>query len=154
MLKSSIEYKEDVIEVPYKKIKNQLKDIKEIPILTKEINHYYIIQDPNDPSRFAGFIGINTEPREEYNIFGLNKKELGHDIELVDFWVDPNFRSKGIGSRLLKYVLKKYENYCIGMGTGKRTSEDAKRLYKKFGFKIVVNKPPFNWWLKKKNSTS
>ena len=146
-----IEYNSNNIN---KDIKNQIKDINDIPQPKEsEITNIFIIKQKKN-KKFDGIIIVNLNPREEYNLFSLNKKELGHDIEILFFYVYKEYQNTGLGSSLLKYVLNKYKKYYIGLGTGSRTTESAKKLYKKFGFEIVVTvkNSPFNWWLRKPTS--
>lgn len=141
----------NVYEVKYNDIKQQLKEIHDLPQPTKdELNSskYFIIKQPQDKF-FAGLVIVNENPPEDYNILGtLNKKELGHDIEILFFFMYNQYRNMGLGNKLFSYVLNKYRNKYIGLGTGTQSSKQAKQIYIRYGFKVVVNYPPFQWWLR------
>lgn len=134
-----------VVEVPLSKIIDQISKITEIEIISSEFTKCFVVEEF---PRILGFIGFNDDSRFDSNYYGRFKKKWGYDFELVNFWVDYYSRGKGVGTALLKHVLKKYEFYSIGLGTGYRSSPSAIRLYKKFGFNPVMVDYPSRLWIK------
>ncbi len=65
---------------------------------------------------------------------------------LMDVFVDDTFRGKGIGKKLIEYILSLPELQNVN-GIGLRTS-DAHGLYQKFGFKEIEDTN--TWMLRKK----
>lgn len=148
MISFSVKENYDIEEVDYNSISSQLNKIKDIKIHINKSNKYYIIRNLKDNTKFMGIIIIDENPREYYNIFKKSKEELGHNIELLDYWVDPKFRNMGIGKTLMLNVLNRYKGYKIGLCTGNQTTNQAKYIYSKFGFKILINKDPYLFWIK------
>ncbi|NHF60146.1 GNAT family N-acetyltransferase [Flavobacteriaceae bacterium TP-CH-4] len=64
---------------------------------------------------------------------------------LMDVFVIDGFKGRGIGTRLIEYILKQPEVQHVN-GIGLRTN-DAHGLYEKFGFEKIVE--PETWMLKK-----
>ncbi|MDH5450875.1 MAG: GNAT family N-acetyltransferase [Candidatus Bathyarchaeota archaeon] len=72
-------------------------------------------------------------------------EEKHHGLtEIADFWIDENFRRKGLGERLLRAVIedmKRFfakDNYTVRkvlLTTGE-DNEPAKKLYEKVGFQM------------------
>lgn len=132
--------------------KIQLKQIKDLPQPTnKELksSEYYIITNNN--KHFAGILVLDVNPPDNYNILGgLNRlKQMGHDIEIIFFYVYEEYRHIGLGQKLLSYVINKYNNKYIGLGTGLQSSLSAKNVYSLYGFKPVITDHNFQWWLRK-----
>ena len=148
MISFSLKENYDVEEVDYNSISSQLSKIKDIKIHINDSNKYYILRDLKDKTKFMGIIIMDESPRKYYNIFEKSKEELGHNIELLDYWVDPKFRNMGIGKTLMLNVLNRYKGNKIGLCTGRQTTNQAKYIYSKFGFKILVNKDPYLFWIK------
>ena len=65
---------------------------------------------------------------------------------LMDLFIDPDYRGRGLGRFLLQQILEHPELQQVN-GIGLRT-EDAHRLYKKFGFEQIES--PDTWMLRKK----
>ena len=65
---------------------------------------------------------------------------------LMDLFIDPDYRGRGLGRFLLQQILKHPELQQVN-GIGLRT-EDAHRLYNKFGFEQIES--PDTWMLRKK----
>ena len=149
MISFSLKENYKVEDVDYDSIKKQFSKIKDIGINNVNSNYkFYIIRDLKDSTKFMGIIIIDENPREYYNILEKSKEELGHDIELLKYWVDPKFRNMGIGKTLMLNVLNRYKGSKIGLCTGNQTTNQAKYIYSKFGFKILINKDPYLFWIK------
>lgn len=95
-------------------------------------------------------IGLLMHSMHFDKFYGMTKKQLGHDSEVKLFWISPQYRGAGVGTRLLSQVLADHKKAHLGLATGPRTSDSAKYLYTKYGFK-VVNSPVEGkcWWLRK-----
>ena len=65
---------------------------------------------------------------------------------LMDLFIDPDYRGRGLGRFLLQQILIHPELQQVN-GIGLRT-EDAHRLYNKFGFEQIES--PDTWMLRKK----
>ena len=77
---------------------------------------------------------------EKDKIIGFLLYSLIYDrIEIEQFEVVFDKRKKGIGEKLLKYLIEKYENTNINNITleVKENNIAAINLYKKYGFKII-----------------
>ena len=134
-------------DVSYSYIKDKLDSIDDLPKQKYSTKFkYYIIEIE---STIAGICVFDENPEDNYKLFGLNKEQLGHDMEILFFWVDSSYRNQHIGSDLLRFVTSKYKKFYIGLGTGRMTSDAAHHLYQKFGFKVVVSVNVFRWYLKK-----
>lgn len=66
---------------------------------------------------------------------------------LMDFFIDSDYRGKGLGQMLVKSIVDHPSLQQVN-GIGLRT-EDAHGLYKKFDFKPIPN--PETWMLRNKN---
>ncbi len=99
----------------------------------------------------VGLLIHSPAPGDKF--YGLNKKQLGHDVEVRLFWVAPEARGKGIGNKLLDKVISEHGHTYLGLGTGEKTTESARHMYRKNGFK-VISSPGENkhWWLRKPTS--
>ena len=88
-------------------------------------------ENPNDPvdstaHDLAFYYGVTKIA--DISISAVNTDEAF----LYNFEVDKKYRNHGIGSEILKYVLKQYK---INELTVEETNYNAIRLYKRFGFK-------------------
>ena len=66
---------------------------------------------------------------------------------LMDLFIDPEFRGLGLGRLLIQNIVEHPDIKQVN-GIGLRT-EDAHRLYRKFGFEKI--KRPETWMLRKKS---
>lgn len=99
-------------------------------------------ENPNDPvdstaHDLAFYYGVTKIA--DISISAVNTDEAF----LYNFEVDKKYRNHGIGSEILKYVLKQYK---VNELTVEETNYNAIRLYKRFGFKeyttFTENKRP------------
>jgi GNAT superfamily N-acetyltransferase len=67
------------------------------------------------------------------------------DVMIVFFFIEDEYRNLKLGSMLLKKIIKKYKK--IYLSTDKRSSEKAKKMYKKYGFKEVKKEGTISHWL-------
>lgn len=56
------------------------------------------------------------------------------EITLINFYIDYKYRNLGYGTKLLKYVVNKY-NYCV-LGVFEENKKSL-NFYLNFGFKII-----------------
>lgn len=65
----------------------------------------------------------------------INYYEIYDRLEIANFNVLEFFQNRGIGSKLLNYVLKKYQGKCKNVTLEvRKDNNNAVNLYKKFGF--------------------
>lgn len=80
--------------------------------------------------KLVGMIGAYQE----------EKKKLNHIVNVVSFYVLPQYRSRGVGKALLQAVIAKYQaqpnikKLQLGVTT---TQKPAQHLYKSLGFHLV-----------------
>lgn len=140
-------FKNQVKEYTLKQLADYLKTIKDFPKTNyKQKFKYFAIKNEN---KLAGLIVVDENP--EGGFYGMTKEQMGHDIEIVFFYVFPEFRGMKIGQELLRYVIQKYSTKYIGLGTSKQSFENAKQMYKRNGFNIISDFPKEgnSWWLRK-----
>lgn len=137
----------EVSECELSEIKSQLIKIHELPVTKFQKDFKYFIVKKN--STLAGVIVIDEDPKIDW--YGLNNNQLGTDIEIVFFYVYPQFRGQRIGFDLLSHVIQLYPDKYIGLGTSVLTSENAKRMYMNNGFEKIsdIHKDGNSWWLRK-----
>ena len=78
---------------------------------------------------------------EKDKIIGFLLYSLIYDrIEIEQFEIEKEERGKGIGDKLLKYLIEKYKNHNIKNITLEVREDNlvAINLYKKYGFKTVA----------------
>ena len=78
--------------------------------------------------------------------YHLDKKVVGYIrvedtidvINIIDVFVESEYRQKGIASELLRYIFNKYGNRNVRYMLEVRENNIAAiNLYKKFGFKVI-----------------
>ncbi len=71
--------------------------------------------------------------------------KLANEAHLVNLAVYPAFRRKGLGSKLLKYVLEKTQNQGLDTITleVRRFNLTAQKFYERFDFKKVAIRPGY-----------
>ena len=75
-------------------------------------------------------------------------KDINIDAKILMFYIDNDYRGKGFGRKLLNIPLKMYKNVCLT--TDSQTSDEAKSLYTKSGFKSLGTIKGINKWLRTK----
>lgn len=65
----------------------------------------------------------------------LYAQEFADNIDLLSIIVDNNYRSLGIGSNLINYLINEYNKPIILEVAS--TNKIALKLYEKFGFKVI-----------------
>ena len=91
----------------------------------------------DDISPFVRYI----EYYEENNIIGTLKYSIIYDrIEIDNIFVEENYRRKGIGNKLMSYLISiAIEKRVVNITLEVRVSNiAARKLYKKFGFREVA----------------
>jgi ribosomal protein S18 acetylase RimI-like enzyme len=69
------------------------------------------------------------------------------DVMIVFLHIDAEYRGKNLGGMLVKDILGKYKK--IFLTTDKRSSDVAKSMYEKYGFKIIGKDTKTLWhWIK------
>ncbi|RYZ29218.1 MAG: GNAT family N-acetyltransferase, partial [Sphingobacteriales bacterium] len=81
--------------------------------------------------------------KEKYNrVLILEEETQAGEVYLDSLGVDPGQQGKGIGSKMLKFLIEMYvfsQHQTLGLLVDKH-NQDAKRLYLKLGFKVVGDK--------------
>lgn len=95
-------------------------------LFDKNIEYWLIEYQEN----VAGFISIH-------------KNQLLHHDEAIneiqEFIIDEPFRNRGLGSKLLGFILKRYENKNVELASNKSRLQSIS-FYEKHGFKATHNK--------------
>lgn len=88
---------------------------------------------------------LNNNPFSRYLLFIKNSKIIGYlnyyviynRIEIANFNVLEEYQNKGIGTKLLEYLIDKYKNVDNITLEVKEDNLKAIHMYKKMGFKKV-----------------
>ncbi len=60
------------------------------------------------------------------------------ELHIANFAIHPDFRKRGFGTQLLKYIFDRFKDAKIAFLEVRRSNEPAIRLYQKFGFKALT----------------
>ena len=76
----------------------------------------------------------------------LNKTE-GYKVNviIVFIFIEEAYRKMGLGGELIKKVISKYKK--VFLTTDKSSSDVAKKMYKKYGFRIIKTKGKLDHWV-------
>jgi GNAT superfamily N-acetyltransferase len=91
--------------------------------------------------------GIVIDPRPDN--FHYKSLGLSPDVIIEFLYVLKEYRGRGIGGRLFEMVMK---HKTAGLRTGGMTSNMAKNLYLKSGFRVVKEKGLAKYWYYDKKS--
>lgn len=121
-----------------------LEDEEFVENLTNLVMREYVEElwdKDHDRTRYFSINGFNKNTTEI--IYSDNKQigritieEIDERVEIMDIHIVPEFQSKGIGSFLIKKILK---NYCKNKSFVQLKvleNNPAQRLYKRLGFEI------------------
>jgi ribosomal protein S18 acetylase RimI-like enzyme len=102
------------------------------------------------PGRLCCFAILDGEPVGLVNCFtGFGTFAAKPFYNVHDIIVYSTFRGRGVGRKLLDYVIKKAEEQDFGKVTleVREDNTNARHLYESLGFKD--DKPPMNFWTRK-----
>ena len=108
---------------------------------------YHIIIGLLDYNEIVGGIVINLKPDIEI----YHKLKLDPDVSISFFWVDPDYRNHGYGEKLFVDSISRYDR--IALITGKRTTKEAEKIYKKYNFKVVSINHDTKYWYRSVDSS-
>ncbi|GAG68903.1 unnamed protein product [marine sediment metagenome] len=93
----------------------------------KNLTFYYVMEYQDEVIAYTGYW------------------KLANEAHLVNLAVYPAFRRKGLGSKLLKYVLEKAQNQALDTITleVRRFNLAAQKFYERFNFKKVAIRPGY-----------
>lgn len=93
----------------------------------KNLTFYYVMEYQDEVIAYTGYW------------------KLVNEAHLVNLAVYPAFRRKGLGSKLLKYVLEKAQNQALDTITleVRRFNLAAQKFYERFDFKKVAIRPGY-----------
>lgn len=93
----------------------------------KNLTFYYVMEYQDEVIAYTGYW------------------KLANEAHLVNLAVYPAFRRKGLGSKLLKYVLEKAQNQALDTITleVRRFNLAAQKFYERFDFKKVAIRPGY-----------
>lgn len=93
----------------------------------KNLTFYYVMEYQDEVIAYTGYW------------------KLANEAHLVNLAVYPAFRRKGLGSKLLKYVLEKAQNQGLDTITleVRRFNLAAQKFYERFDFKKVAIRPGY-----------
>jgi ribosomal-protein-alanine N-acetyltransferase len=83
----------------------------------REDEHKYLVA--RDDDKVVGYIGI---------------EKILDEVHIINMAVDPQYRGKGIGNRLMQHVLNDEEVFFLEV---RISNESAKKVYEKYGFKVI-----------------
>jgi ribosomal-protein-alanine N-acetyltransferase len=86
----------------------------------REDEHKYLVA--RDESKIVGYIGI---------------EKVLDETHIINMAVHPEYRSSGIGKRLMQHVLNDEDVFFLEVRV---TNETAKRVYEKYGFKVLYTR--------------
>ena len=70
---------------------------------------------------------------------------LGDEAHLLDLAVHPSCRQRGVGSQIIKVSMDYWKD--AGLKSAylevRESNEDARRLYGRFGFKVITRRPKY-----------
>ncbi len=104
------------------------------------------VTDKDFPPLQRSIVDIRHSQTSFYGFFqegllaGVMELTLSGVVRINSFVVDPNYFKKGIGSKMMQFVLKEFEASQYIVETGKQNLP-AISLYEKFGFKIIEEYP-------------
>jgi len=108
----------------------------------KEVNKNHLIYAILVGKKYIGGLSINKNPNKDiYKNYNLNP-----NISISWFYIDPEFRNKGLGIKLFRYIISKYNK--IALTTSNKSSLNSKKIYIKFGFKIIHSYKNTEYWYK------
>ncbi|TET43461.1 ribosomal-protein-alanine N-acetyltransferase [Candidatus Aerophobetes bacterium] len=93
----------------------------------KNLTFYYVMEYQDEVIAYTGYW------------------KLANEAHLVNLAVYPAFRRKGLGSKLLKYVLEKAQNQGLDTITleVRRFNLAAQKFYERFDFKKIAIRPGY-----------
>lgn len=94
----------------------------------------------NEEHEFIGGMIIFEDPDQKYT------KNISVDAIIQFFHIQKEYRGNGFGLLLLKKAIRKYSK--IFLATDEKSSDVAKKMYKKSGFKIIEKKGNYIYWVK------
>jgi GNAT superfamily N-acetyltransferase len=74
---------------------------------------------------------------EDQDVGRLYRLDQMHDIRIVDIAILPDYRNRGIGSRILNDILENGENKGVPVSIHVELNNPALALYRRLGFKPV-----------------
>ena len=83
----------------------------------REDEHKYLVA--KDENKVVGYIGI---------------EKILDETHIINMAVDPEYRGKGIGKRLMQHVLNDEDVFFLEVRV---SNENAKNVYKKYGFEVI-----------------
>lgn len=74
-------------------------------------------------------------------------KTKGYKVNamIVFLFIDPDYRQMALGAEIVKQVISRYKK--VFLTTDKRSSDLAKQMYKKYGFKIIGTEGRIDHWV-------
>jgi threonyl-tRNA synthetase len=100
----------------------------------------------DNPVRLAKWQNLIKEDLEKITVAEINNKVVGYigvkNNEIKTFYIDSDYRVKGIGTKLMQSVLakKEYENYIVEVTS---YNQKAISFYEKCGFKFLEKSDDF-----------
>ena len=133
------------LNIDSKKVSSFFKKEWSRPIALGDFNFYkwQFIEVPNQNNIDNCCIAIN-ENSDVIGVMGVNSREFIDDNtcvnggELTTWIVKPEYRNKGIGPKMINFLIDKYD-ILIGMGI----STDALPVYLRSGFKYLKSIPRY-----------
>lgn len=83
----------------------------------REDEHKYLVA--KDENKVIGYIGI---------------EKILDEVHIINMAVEPGYRGKGVGKRLMQHVLNDEEVFFLEVRV---SNETAKKVYEKYGFQVI-----------------
>ncbi|MFH1386377.1 MAG: ribosomal protein S18-alanine N-acetyltransferase [bacterium] len=89
----------------------------------REDEHKYLVA--RDDEKIVGYIGV---------------EKILDEVHIINMAVDPNYRGKGVGKRLMQHVLNEDEVFFLEVRV---SNESAKKIYQKYGFEVISTRKAY-----------
>ena len=93
----------------------------------------------------------STYPNASFDIIEIDNREAGRlylcqsekEVLVIDISLLPEFRGNGLGSKILKEIMRKAKRQNLPLRLSVFAHNKAYQLYKKLGFKETSIRPPY-----------
>ena len=115
----------------YNNVKHREEGFTLKPITSNYAGNVYVAEVDN---KIVGTACVRKFSEKDFGYYEVDKSEKAMEIEKVT--VDENYRGLGIGSAIIKFILKKFPGtkLCTSILEDPVENKNSKRLFKKNGF--------------------
>jgi ribosomal-protein-alanine N-acetyltransferase len=76
----------------------------------------------------------DKEKAQEKVVGYIGVEKILDEVHIINMGVDPDYRGKGVGKRLMQHVLNDEDVFFLEVRV---SNETAKNIYEKYGFKVI-----------------